>query len=114
MGERFKSYTPHAKERHGKGRRLSGLAGGKPLLLCLQSRDKHAPFTKLYIKMASAGADTSPWHAPPTCGALVFHRIGFPKGCALAPAIKNFTEIIAFSVSIQMDPPKKADDLSRF
>src|SRR6266481_3078818 len=50
IGERFKSYTPHAKERHGKGQRLSGLAGGKPLLLCLQSRDKHAPFTKLSLK----------------------------------------------------------------
>jgi len=49
MGEHSKSYTLHAKERHGKGRRLSGLAGGKPLLLCLQSRDKHAPFTKLCL-----------------------------------------------------------------
>src|SRR5262249_30000037 len=45
--DRLKSYTPQAKERHRKGRRWSGSCGGKPLLLCLQSRDKHAPFTKL-------------------------------------------------------------------
>jgi hypothetical protein len=32
IGERSQSYTPQAKERHGKGWRLSGLAGGKPLV----------------------------------------------------------------------------------
>jgi len=39
--------------------------------------------------MASAGADISPWHAPPVRGALFFIALFCAQGCALAPAIKK-------------------------
>ena len=62
IGARSKSYTPHAKERHGKGWRLRGLASGEPLLLAKRP-EKRPSKAGMAWKYTLRNMDT--WADPP-------------------------------------------------
>src|SRR5262245_46252564 len=66
IGARSTSYIPHAKERHGKGWRLRGLAAaGKPILLCSSRvQVRSLPQSSLYKWYRLSPPSTLPRAAP--------------------------------------------------